>query len=106
MSWQWTLMLILGVFQILGWVIYFRYVRRPSPDKRMSRLVVRNLDDDVVAALRERAAMHHHSVEEEHRIVLRDALRAVGPRSFSQDLASMPDVGEDADFVRPEDNNA
>ena len=106
MSWQWTLMLILGVFQILGWVIYFRYVRQPSQDKRMSRLVVRNLDDGLVAALKERAAMHHRSVEEEHRSILRDALRGPGPRSFSEDLASMPDVGEDADFVRPEDDKA
>lgn len=101
MSWQWTLMLILGVFQILGWAIYFRFVRRPPPDKRMARLVVTNLDGDLMAALKERAALHHRSVEEEHRNILREALRGPGPLSFSETLASMPDVGEDADFVRP-----
>ena len=68
----------------------------------MAQLVVRNLDDDLVAALKERAALHHHSVEEEHRRILREALRGPRRRSFLEILASMPDVGEDADFVRLE----
>lgn len=106
MSWQWTLMLILGVFQILGWAVYFKFVRQPPADKRMARLVVRNLDDDLVAALKERAATHHRSVEEEHRSILRDALRGPGPRSFSETLKSMPGVGEDTDFARPENDKA
>ena len=102
MSWQWILMLILGVFQILGWAVYFKFVRRSPADKRMARLVVTNLDGDLMAALKERAAMHHHSVEEEHRSILREALREPGTRSFSETLASMPDVGADTDFVSTE----
>ncbi len=27
MSWQWIFMIILAMFQLLGWLIYFRFVR-------------------------------------------------------------------------------
>ena len=48
----------------------------------MAQLTVRNLDDDVVAALKARAANHGRSAEAEHRRILEDALR---PRE-SQDF--------------------
>ncbi len=39
----------------------------------MANITIRNLDDDVKARLRVRAAEHHRSMEEEARIILRDA---------------------------------
>jgi plasmid stability protein len=66
----------------------------------MAQLVVRNLDEDLVRSLKQRAAAHGHSAEEEHRQILQAALRAPRRRSLAELLASMPDVGEDADFAR------
>ncbi|WP_202397303.1 FitA-like ribbon-helix-helix domain-containing protein [Teichococcus coralli] len=42
----------------------------------MATLTVRNLDDDVVRALRIRAAEHGRSAEAEHREILRQVLTA------------------------------
>jgi plasmid stability protein len=42
----------------------------------MAQLVVRNLEDEVKAQLRERAARHGRSMEEEVREILRDAVKA------------------------------
>lgn len=51
-----------------------------------------------------RAARHGHSAEEEHRQILREALRPKAPtKSLKEFLLEMPDVGEDGDFERPED---
>lgn len=66
----------------------------------MAQLVVRNLDEDLVKSLKQRATAHGHSAEEEHRQILQAALRAPRRRSLAELLASMPDVGEDADFAR------
>jgi plasmid stability protein len=41
----------------------------------MAQLVVRNLDDDVKAALQRRARRHGRSTEEEVREILRNAVR-------------------------------
>ena len=68
----------------------------------MGQLIVRNLDDDLVHRLKERAAAHGISAEEEHRRILRDALRP-DDRSFLDHLLSMPDVGEDWMFERRKD---
>ena len=66
----------------------------------MKQLVVRNLDDATVRALKRRAARNGRSAEAEHREILRDALRAEAANaSFKGFLASMPDVGRDDDFV-------
>jgi antitoxin FitA len=66
----------------------------------VKQLVVRNVADDVARALKRRAARHGRSAEAEHREILREALRGDRARaSFKQALASMPDVGADADFV-------
>lgn len=40
----------------------------------MAQLLVRNVSDETVRALKERAARHGHSVEAEHRALLKDAL--------------------------------
>lgn len=70
----------------------------------MANLVVRNLDDEIVQALKERAARHKRSAEAEHRAILRQALTRPQRRSFAQVLSSMPNVGGDADFERTDDD--
>jgi antitoxin FitA len=68
----------------------------------MAQLLVRNLEDEVVAELKKRAARSGRSVEAEHREILRTALgRGPGRQSLKDLLKSIPSVGEDADFARP-----
>ncbi|MDR2876395.1 MAG: DNA-binding protein [Methylobacillus sp.] len=69
----------------------------------MANLVVRNLDDNVVHALKKRAAMHGRSAEAEHREILARALQRPQRKTFAQVLMAMPDVGEDDDFARDDD---
>ena len=52
----------------------------------MASITIRNLDDEVKPRLRVRAAEHHHSMEEEARLILRDA---VGHKPDSRNLASI-----------------
>jgi plasmid stability protein len=64
------------------------------------QLIVRNIDDGLVVALKRRATRHGRSAEAEHREILRDALRGDLERaSFKHALATMPDVGTDGDFT-------
>jgi antitoxin FitA len=70
----------------------------------MAQLLVRDIESEVVRELKVRAASHGHSAEEEHRQILREALGPKAPpQSLKELLLSMPDVGEDQDFERPED---
>jgi plasmid stability protein len=70
----------------------------------MAQLLVRDIESDVVRELKIRAARHGRSAEEEHRQILREALRGQGPtKTLKELLLEMPDVGEDRDFDRPED---
>jgi antitoxin FitA len=70
----------------------------------MGQLIVRNVDDTVVRALKRRAVEKRHSAEAEHREILRQALISPRPnRSLKDALLSMPNVGTDADFDRPRD---
>ncbi len=66
----------------------------------MAQLIVRNLDEDLVRRLKRRAAANGRSAEEEHRQLLRQALR---PGSLAEALLAMPAVGDDADFERRTD---
>ncbi|WP_295386255.1 DNA-binding protein [uncultured Thiodictyon sp.] len=66
----------------------------------MANLIVRNLDADLVAALKQRASAHGRSAEAEHRLILEEVLRRLRKRSFAEVLASMPNVGLDSDFAR------
>jgi antitoxin FitA len=70
----------------------------------MANLVVRNLDQRIVDALKQRAARHGRSAEAEHRAILEEVLLGTPKkRSFAEALASMPNVGQDEDFERLED---
>ena len=51
----------------------------------MASITIRNLDDDVKTRLRLRAAQHRRSMEEEARIILREAVER---RSLPRNLAS------------------
>lgn len=69
----------------------------------MANLLVRNLDERIVNALKRRAARHGRSAEAEHRVLLETLLLRPTGKSFAEVIAKMPNVGEDADFERVED---
>lgn len=66
----------------------------------MANLVVRNLDQRIVDALKQCAARHGRSAEAEHRLLLEEALLRPDKKTFAQLLAAMPNVGLDDDFDR------
>ena len=70
----------------------------------MGQLIVRNVDDRLIRALKVRAVEKHRSAEAEHREILREALapRRRG-KTLKAFLLDMPSVGDDADFERPRD---
>jgi plasmid stability protein len=68
----------------------------------MGQLIVRNVDDDLIRALKMRAARKRRSAQAEHREILREALapRRKG-KTLKDVLLRMPSVRDDADFERP-----
>ena len=70
----------------------------------MAQLIVRNIEDEVVDALKRRATEHNRSAEAEHREILRAALLKDKPAlSFKELLLAMPDLGDDEDYERRRD---
>jgi antitoxin FitA len=70
----------------------------------VGQLIVRNVDDELIHALKVRAAQKRRSAEAEHREILREALATRRKRkSLKEALLEMPGVGDDADFERPKD---
>jgi antitoxin FitA len=70
----------------------------------MGQLIVRNVDDALIRALKIRAAQKRRSAEAEHREILREALASRRTRRTLKDLLlEMPPVGDDAEFERPRD---
>jgi plasmid stability protein len=70
----------------------------------MGQLIVRNIDDALIQALRVRAAQKRRSAEAEHREILREVLAPRRHRKTLKDLLlDMPPGGDDADFERPRD---
>lgn len=63
-----------------------------------TNLIVRDVDDSIALELQQRASANGRSVEAEHRQILKAALQRPPRRPFAEVLASMPDVGQDADF--------
>ncbi len=70
----------------------------------MPSLVVRNLDESIVIALKERAVAHQRSTEAEHRAILAEVLNKPKRKSFAEALLSIPQVGNEADFMRIKDD--
>ncbi len=71
----------------------------------VANLVVRNLEQQIVNALKQRAARHGRSAEAEHRLLLEESLLRPKGKSFAEALAAMPNVGKDEDFLRKEDES-
>ena len=72
----------------------------------MANLIVRNVPEDVVKALKKRAGRHGTSAEAEHRKILTQALSKTRKRSFAEVIASMPDLGKESDFERVQDDQS
>lgn len=70
----------------------------------MPSLVVRNLDESIINALKARAVAHHRSTEAEHRAILAEFLLHPQRKTFAEALANMPYVGIDSDFQRLNDD--
>ncbi|MGD0960660.1 MAG: DNA-binding protein [Methylomonas sp.] len=70
----------------------------------MPSLVVRNLDESIIKALKQRAVEHQRSTEAEHRAILAEVLLKPPRKSFAEALANIPNVGADADFQRVNDD--
>ena len=66
----------------------------------MSQLVVRNIEPEIVEALKQRAAAANISAEEQHRRLLREALGRPRKLTFVEALMQMPEGGRDEDFER------
>ncbi|MHA7878147.1 MAG: FitA-like ribbon-helix-helix domain-containing protein [Saccharospirillum sp.] len=71
----------------------------------MANLIVRNIDDKLVQALKARAGQHGVSAEAEHRKILEEVLLRPPKRSLAEVLLAIPEVGQDADFERKQENN-
>jgi len=71
----------------------------------MANLIVRNIDDEIVKALKEKAGRSGHSAEAEHRLILARVLLMPKKKSFAEVLATMPNVGRDSDFERLQEEN-
>jgi plasmid stability protein len=66
----------------------------------MANLIVRNLDEEIVSALKSRAGRHGVSAEAEHRMILENVLLKPRKKSFAEVLSDMPNIGRDEDFER------
>lgn len=70
------------------------------------QLLVRDVDPELVKALKQRAVANNRSAEAEHREILDRALRGTERVSLSEALMRIPAVGEDSDFQRVDDGDA
>jgi plasmid stability protein len=66
----------------------------------MANLIVRNIDESIVKALKKRASLHGISAEAEHRKILEQVLLQPKRKSFAEVLMQIPNVGNDSDFDR------
>jgi plasmid stability protein len=69
----------------------------------VANLIVRDIDESLVRALKQRAARHGRSAEAEHREILASVLHGPRKRRLADVLAAIPNVGRDEDFERVED---
>lgn len=69
----------------------------------MTDLHVRDVDPEVVSALKALAARQGRSVSQVHRDILEQALRP-RKRSLAEHLMAMPEAGRDEDFERVDES--
>lgn len=72
----------------------------------MANLIVRNVDDAIVMALKARAGLEGISAEAEHRKILASVLLKPVKKSLAEVLRAIPSVGVDSDFERIQDDGA
>ncbi|MGD1864629.1 MAG: DNA-binding protein [Phormidesmis sp.] len=70
----------------------------------MASLIVRNIDESIVKALKARASERGTSAEAEHRRILEQVLTRPRRKTFAEVLLEIPSVGEDEDFERVDDS--
>lgn len=66
----------------------------------MKTLIVHNVADEILEALRARATAENTSIEIEHLKILNEVLLSPTKISFADALSSIPPVGTDSDFER------
>jgi plasmid stability protein len=71
-----------------------------TEEASVAQLIVRDLSEDLVKALKQRAAKRNRSTEQEHREILQSVLRSTKRRHLADVLAAIPNVGEQSDFGR------
>jgi antitoxin FitA len=71
-----------------------------TEEATVAQLIVRDLSEDLVKALKQRAAKRNRSTEQEHREILQAVLRGPKRRHLADVLAAIPKVGEQSDFGR------
>jgi antitoxin FitA len=71
-----------------------------TEEASVAQLIVRDLSEDLVKALKQRAAKRNRSTEQEHREILQSVLRSPKRRHLADVLAAIPNVGELSDFGR------
>jgi antitoxin FitA len=71
-----------------------------TEEASVAQLIVRDLSEDLVKALKQRAAKRNRSAEQEHREILQSVLRSPKRRHLADVLAAIPNVGEQSDFGR------
>lgn len=69
----------------------------------MPNLLVRGGDDQVIHALKKQAARHHRSTKTGFQTTADQPLNTTRRKPLAQELAVMPNVGQDSDFARVED---
>ena len=72
----------------------------------MAQLIVRDLPAELVLALKRRAASRNRSAEQEHREILKAALKGTKRRPLAAVLTAIPNVGEDGDFRREQSDQS
>ncbi|MBW4552930.1 MAG: DNA-binding protein [Aphanocapsa sp. GSE-SYN-MK-11-07L] len=72
----------------------------------MANLIVRNINETIVKALKQRASQHGVSAEAEHRKILEQVLMQPQRKSLAEVLSQIPNVGNDLDFERVQDDTA
>ncbi len=69
----------------------------------MASLIIQDIDDEIMEALKEQAKYSGCSIDAEIRKILSRFLLKPKKRTFAEVLASMPNVGLDSDFERQQD---
>ena len=89
-----------------GETVSFSTSKQQLTIQPMADLIVRNIDEAIVKALKKRASQHGISAEAEHRQILEKALLQPQRKSLAEVLRQIPNVGNDSDFDRVQDDTA